>query len=162
MERIAVEAGTSKGTALYHFANKEEIYAGVINTLFDAGRAYMVEHILAATTPRERFVAYVESNLRFIVDNVEHVVATQRIAQHLGDVDLDEAIPPLRELLAAGQQDGSFADFDTDIVAHAIRALIDAAAFYLTDHLDLDGDQFVAEGVALMLRTVGATGTDPR
>jgi AcrR family transcriptional regulator len=158
VERIAAEAGTSKGTALYHFAHKEELYASVVNTLFDTGRAYMTERILAATaTPRHRVEAYVESNLRFIVDNVEHVVATQRIIQHTGTVEIEDAIPPLRALLEAGQQDGSFGDFDADFMAHSIRAFIDSAAYYLPDHPGLDGDHFIAEGVGLVLRAIGAT-----
>lgn len=158
VERIAAEAGTSKGTALYHFANKEELYAGVVDTLFDAGRAYMTERVLAATaTPRHQVETYVESNLRFILDNVEHVVATQRIVQHTGTVEIDDAIAPLRALLEAGQQDGSFGDFDADFMAHSIRAVIDAAAYYLPDHPGLNGEDYIAEGVGLVLRAVGAT-----
>jgi AcrR family transcriptional regulator len=157
IERIAAEAGTSKGTALYHFENKEELYANVVNTLFDAGRAYMTERILAAPdTPRHRIEAYLESNLRFIVDNVEHVVATQRILRHTGAVEIDDAIPPLRAMLEAGQQDGSFGDFDADFMAHTIRDIIDSAAYYLPDHPGMDGEHFIAEGVALVLRAIGA------
>lgn len=158
LERIAAEAGTSKGTALYHFANKEELYESVMNSLFEAGGVYMTERIVAAPdTPRSKIVAYFESNLRFIVENVEHVVATQRIVQKTGTVDLDEAIAPLRAMLKAGQQDGSFAHFDTDYVAHSIRSLIDAAAYYLPDHPEMDGEQFIDEGVGLLLRTIGAS-----
>lgn len=158
VERIAAEAGTSKGTALYHFANKDELYASVVDTLFDAGRAYMTERVLAATaTPRHQVEAYVESNLRFILHNGEHVVATQRIVQHTGTVEIDDAIHPLRALLEAGQQDGSFADFDADFMAHSIRAIIDSAAYYLPDHPGLDGDRYVTEGVGLVLRAIGVT-----
>jgi AcrR family transcriptional regulator len=157
VERIAAEARTSKGTALYHFASKEELYASVVDTLFDAGRAYMTERVLAATAaPRHQVEAYVEANLRFILDNVEHVVATQRIVQHTGTVEIDDAIAPLRALLEAGQRDGSFGDFDADFMAHSIRSIIDSAAYYLPDHPGLDGDHFIAEGVGLVLRAIGA------
>lgn len=157
VERIAAEAGTSKGTALYHFSGKEEIYAAVMNALFDAGRAYMTERVLAATaTPRHQVEMYVESNLRFILDNVEHVVATQRIVQHTGAVEIDDAIHPLRALLEAGQRDQSFGTFDPDFMAHSIRAIIDAAAYYLPAHPDLNGDHYVNEGVALVLRAIAA------
>lgn len=159
LERIAAEAGTSKGTALYHFTSKEELYSTVVDALFDSGRAYMTERVLAATaTPRHQVEAYVESNLRFILDNVEHVVATQRIVQQqTGTVEIDDAIAPLRALLEAGQQNGSFGEFDADFMAHSIRAVIDAAAYYLPEHPGLDGDRFIAEGVGLVLRAVGAT-----
>ncbi|RDV45084.1 TetR/AcrR family transcriptional regulator [Leifsonia sp. ku-ls] len=159
LERIAAEAGTSKGTALYHFTSKEQLYSSVVDALFDSGRAYMTERVLAATaTPRHQVEAYVESNLRFILDNVEHVVATQRIVQQqTGTVQIDDAIAPLRSLLEAGQQNGSFGDFDADFMAHSIRAVIDAAAYYLPEHPGLDGDHFIAEGVGLVLRAIDAT-----
>ncbi|MFC9559045.1 TetR/AcrR family transcriptional regulator [Agromyces sp. NPDC056965] len=158
LERIAAEAGTSKGTALYHFANKEELYESVMNSLFEAGQVYMAERILAAPdTPRSRIEAYFESNLRFIVEHVEHVVATQRIVQNTGAIELDGAIPPLRAMLEAGQQDGNFGRFDADYMAHAIRALIDAAAYYRPDHPEMDDQQFIDEGVGLLLRTIGAS-----
>lgn len=158
LERIAAEAGTSKGTALYHFSNKEELYESVVNSLFEAGGEYMTERIIAAPdTPLSKIVAYFESNLRFIIENVEHVVATQKIVQKTGAIDLEGAIPPLRAMLEAGQQDGSFEQFDTDYVAHSIRSLIDAAAYYLPDHQEMDGEQFIDEGVSLLLRTIGAS-----
>lgn len=161
VERIAVEAGTSKGTALYHFAGKEEIYSSVVETLFEAGRVYMTERILAAPAePRHQLEIYVESNLQFILDNVEHVVATQRIAQHTGSVEIEGAVPPLRALLEAGQLDRSFGAFDSEFMAHSIRSVIDSAAYYLPEHPELDGDHFIGEGVALVLRAVGATAPD--
>ncbi|WP_181149805.1 TetR/AcrR family transcriptional regulator [Arthrobacter sp. MYb227] len=158
LARIAAEAGTSKGTALYHFANKEELYESVMNSLFEAGGVYMSERIVAAAdTPRSKIEAYFESNLRFIVENLEHVVATQRIVQKTGVVELDGAIAPLRSMLIAGQQDGSFEQFDADYVAHSIRSLIDAAAYYLPGHPQMDSQRFIDEGVGLLLRTIGAS-----
>lgn len=160
VERIAAEADTSKGTALYHFGSKEEIYASVVDTFFEAGRAYMTERVLAAiATPRHQVETYVESNLRFILDNVEQVVATQRIVQQTGTVEIDDAIHPLRALLEAGQQDGSFGEFDADFMAHTIRAIIDSAAYYLPDHPERNGDHHITEGVGLVLRAIGATKT---
>lgn len=161
LEKIAAAAGTSKGTALYHFANKDELYDTVANSLFEAGRDYMSERITAAAdTPTSKIEAYFESNLRFIVDNVEHVVATQRIVRHSGAVELEGVIPPLRSMLEAGQHDGSFGEFDVDYMAHAIRHLIDGAAYYLPDRPGgpgMDGERFISEGVGLLLRAIGAS-----
>ena len=159
IDRIAAEAGTSKGTALYHFANKEELYASVVNALFDAGRTYMTERILSAPdTPRCRVEAYLESNLRFIVDHIEHVVATQQIVRYTGVPDTDDAIPSLRAMLEAGQADGSFGDFDAEFTAHTIRDIIDSAAYYLPDHPEMDSEDFIAQGVGLVLRAIGVEG----
>jgi AcrR family transcriptional regulator len=45
VERIAGEAGTSKGTALYHFGDKEAILAAVVAELYTKGRAAMTERV---------------------------------------------------------------------------------------------------------------------
>ncbi|WP_127793212.1 TetR/AcrR family transcriptional regulator [Agromyces sp. LHK192] len=157
IERIAAEAGTSKGTALYHFAGKEELYAAVTTSLFDAGRAFMTERILSAPdTPRDRIEAYLDSNLRFIADHVDHVVATQEIVRRTGAVPDGDAIAPLRAMLEAGQRDGSFGAFDADFVARMIRDLVDGAAYYYPQRPGLDREHFVAEGVGLVLRAIGA------
>ncbi|PSK88951.1 TetR family transcriptional regulator [Murinocardiopsis flavida] len=162
VERIAAEAGTSKGTALYHFANKEELYGSVVDTLFEAGRAYMGERLQAATTPRERLAIYVESNLRFVLENGEHVVATQRILEQIGVGDADPSIPPLRAMLEDGQREGVFVAFDSEVMAIAIRALIDTAAYHLPGRAGGDGEHYVAEAAALVLRAVGAAPPDAR
>lgn len=53
--------------------------------------------------------------------------------------------------------DGSFGKFDVDYMAHAIRDLIDGAAYYLPDHPGMDGERFINEGMGLLLRAIGAS-----
>lgn len=156
VERIAIEAGTSKGTALYHFANKEELYESVVDSLFETGHGYMTARIQTAAAPREQLETYVEANLRFILENTEHVVATGRILHRMGVVELESSIPPLRTLLESGQHDGAFTAFDPHVMAIAIRALIDAAAYHLPTRQELDREHYVTETTTLVLRAVGA------
>src|SRR5215467_12079979 len=78
IDRIAMEAGTSKGTVLYHFKTKEAMYESVVAALYEAGAAYMTERILAAPGFRPKLHAYLNSNLQFIADNAAHVRAVHR------------------------------------------------------------------------------------
>ncbi|NUW46226.1 TetR/AcrR family transcriptional regulator [Nonomuraea rhodomycinica] len=157
LERIAREAGTSKGNALYHFSSKEELYQAVATTLFETGAAYMAERLRAAGTPAERLRTYLESNLRFITLNAAHVGATQRILQNSTTVqviEVEDAAAPLRRLLQSGQDSGEFGAFDPEITALSIRAAIDMAAFLFLRHPDLDVEHYISETVALFLRAV--------
>lgn len=164
LERIAREAGTSKGTALYHFASKEELYQAVVTTLFENGAAFMAERLRTAETPTEKLRTYLETNLRFITLNPAHVGATQRIVENSDTVQvlqLDDAAAPLRRLLESGQASGEFAAFDPQITALSIRAIIDGAAFYFLAHPELDLEHYISEIVALFLRSVQPTPPTP-
>jgi len=153
IERIATQAATSKSTVLYHFKSKEAINVAVVRLLFDNGAAYMTERILAEESRRERLRAYLSSNLRFIVENTAHVNAVHRIAEATGyQVDGEGALPPLRQLLAAGQEAGEFGAFDPEVMALAIRAIVDAASFHFTAHTDLDTDHYIEQAVQIFLK----------
>ncbi|MFI7534103.1 TetR/AcrR family transcriptional regulator [Streptosporangium sp. NPDC049376] len=157
LERIAREAGTSKGTALYHFASKEELYQAVVTTLFEDGAAFMAERLRAAKTPTEKLRTYIETNLRFITLNPAHVGATQRIIENSGAVQVvqvEDAAAPLRRLLESGQASGEFTVFDAEVTALSIRTVIDGAAFYFLARPELDLDHHISEIVALFLRSV--------
>jgi TetR/AcrR family transcriptional regulator len=153
IERIAKEAATSKSTVLYHFKTKEAINAAVVRLLFDNGAAYMTERILAEESRRDRLRAYLSSNLRFIAENTPHVNAVHRIIEATGvKADDDGAVPPLRQLLAAGQEAGEFGSFDPKVMALAIRAIIDAASFHFAAHTDLDTDHYIDQAVQLFAK----------
>ena len=83
VERIAAQAGTSKGVALYHLGSKEAIFEAVVTALFAEGTEYMTERILAAQGHRARLHAYLDSNLRFIADHAAHVNAVHRIMENV-------------------------------------------------------------------------------
>ncbi|WP_433444916.1 TetR/AcrR family transcriptional regulator [Nonomuraea sp. CA-141351] len=157
LDRIAQEAGTSKGTALYHFSSKEELYGAVVTRLYEAGAAFMAERLRTASTPTEKLRAYLDSNLRFITLNPAHVGATQRILENsdaIQTIQLDDAAAPLRRLLESGQDSGEFGVFDPEVTALSIRSVIDVAAFYFLRHPELDLDHYIGEAVALFLRSV--------
>lgn len=151
IERIAKEAATNKSTVLYHFKTKEAINDAVVRLLYDNGAAYMAERITAVVSPRDRLAAYLSSNLRFIAENAAHVNAVHRILENSGFemAAVVDAVPPLRRLLIAGQEAGEFGAFDPEVMALAVRAVVDAASYHFTAHPDLDIDHYIDQAVQL-------------
>jgi AcrR family transcriptional regulator len=153
IERIAKAAATSKGTVLYHFKTKEAVNEAVVRLLFDNGAAYMTERVTAEESRRDMLRVYLSSNLRFIAENAAHVNAVHRILEATRrGIDVPDGVAPLQRLLTAGQESGEFGPFDPEVMALAIRAVVDAASFHFTAHAGLDIDHYIDEGVQLFLK----------
>jgi TetR/AcrR family transcriptional regulator len=150
IDKIAKEAKTSKSTVLYHFKTKQAINNAVVSALFEHGAAYMTRQINEADSRRDKLHAYLTSNFRFIAEHAAHVRAVHRIQENASiQIDGDDAVAPLRQLLAAGQDAGEFGAFDPEVMALAIRAIVDAASFHFTAHPDIDVEHYIDQAVQL-------------
>jgi TetR/AcrR family transcriptional regulator, fatty acid metabolism regulator protein len=148
LARIAEKAATSKGVICYHFDGKDELVREVVADLVARGAAYMRPRIEAQSTGTGMLRAYVESNLAFLRQNRNHVVATVEIVLNARDADGKRqfdtgpgavGVAALGELLAHFQAAGEFrADFDPLVLAMAVRAAIDNVARQLVSNPDLD------------------------
>jgi TetR/AcrR family transcriptional regulator, fatty acid metabolism regulator protein len=150
--RIAERAGISRGLISYHFAGKEELISEIVRSVIDRSRAYMLPRITAESTGLGMLRAYIESNLVFIREHRNLLIAIveiarQRVAEgtprHLPDHEPDQAVRVLAELLARFQKAGDLrSDFDPRAVAIAIRAAIDAAPARLSADPQFDIDTY--------------------
>jgi TetR/AcrR family transcriptional regulator, fatty acid metabolism regulator protein len=141
LARIAETAGTSKGVIVYHFGGKDELIRELVAELVARGVAYMSPRIEAEPTGAGKLRAYIESNLAFMRENRNHVIAIVEIAlnaraadgSRLYDLSIqDEGVAALEQLLAYFQGTGEFrADFDPHVMAMAIRASINAVPIQL-------------------------------
>ena len=148
LARIAESAGTSKGVIIYHFGGKDELIKALVAELVARGIAYMSPRIEAEPTGAGKLRAYIESNLAFMRDNRNHVVAIVEIALNARAADgsrlydfavEDEGVAALEQLLAYFQGTGKFrAGFDPHVMAMAIRAAIDAVPMRLARDPTLD------------------------
>ncbi|MFY9672291.1 MAG: TetR/AcrR family transcriptional regulator [Trebonia sp.] len=148
LARIAERAGTSKGVILYHFSGKDDLIRELVAELSAKGRAYMGPRLEAEPTGAGMLRAYIESNLAFVRENRNHVLATVEIALNgrsadgspLYDMSIRESgTAALRELLVHFQDAGEFrADFDPAVMAMTIRATLDAVPARLARDPDLD------------------------
>ena len=80
LARIAETAGTSKGVIIYHFGGKDELMRELVAEVVARGVAYMEPQIDAEPTGAGKLRAYIESNLAFMGENRNHMVAIFEIA----------------------------------------------------------------------------------
>jgi AcrR family transcriptional regulator len=157
LSRIGARIGISKGLIGYHFAGKDDLIKQVVLEIIEQGKAYMHPRILAEASTGCGFLqAYIESNLGFMREHRNYMVAIVEIARggltadgqqrFYGDADVDEAVNILQQHLARFQSQGQLRpDFDPRAMAIAIRAAIDAVPRRLAHDPDLDIDNYATE-----------------
>ncbi len=147
LARIAERAGTSKGVATYHFANKQDLIGEVVADVLARGGAYMRPRVEAETTGMGMLRAYIESNLGFMASHRNHILALREIFANARDDDgcplygldaLERMTGDLEARLGHFQATGEFREFDARVMAIAIRAAIDAVPPRLARRADLD------------------------
>ena len=148
LARIAETAGTSKGVIVYHFGGKDELIRELVAEVVARGVAYMEPRIEAEPTGAGKLRAYIESNLAFMRENRNHMVAIVEIvlnaraadgSRHYDFAVQDEGVAALQGLLAHFQGTGEFrAGFDPHVMAMAIRAAINAVPAQLARDPALD------------------------
>jgi TetR/AcrR family transcriptional regulator, fatty acid metabolism regulator protein len=134
--RIAERAEISKSVILYYFVGKDELLSAVVDSVYVAGAKYMKPRIEAEGSTQAMLCTYVRSNLEFNRDHAKEIAAVTEILVNArgrdgaprfvgGPARPERATAILQALLCRGQLDGDFADFDTRIMAWAIRNLIE-------------------------------------
>jgi len=155
LARIAERAEISKGVIGYHFAGKDDLIRAVVAEVLARAREYMEPRIRAGSSGPEMLRAYIESNLAFMGEYRNHVIAIAEIARNARRADgepsvdpaaLEGAVRSLVQLLASFQRTGEFrTDFDPLVMATAIRAAIDAVPRRLVNDPGLDLDHYARE-----------------
>ncbi len=156
LARIGARIGISKGLIGYHFAGKDELIRQVVAEIIEAGKAYMIPRILAEAPGPGMLRAYIESNLGFMREHRNYMVAIAEIRRNgltadggqsfYGDANVDEFTGELENLLAMIQAAGGLRPgFDPKIMAMAIRSAIDAVARRLASDPNLDVDNYAKE-----------------
>ena len=123
--------------------------------------AYMRPRILAGSTGPGMLRAYIESNLAFMRENRNALIAVSEIARSGLTADgrerfhgradaIDEAVKVLGGHLVHYQAVGDFrTDFDPNVMAVAIRAAMDAVLQRYVRDPDLDVDNYAREIVTV-------------
>jgi AcrR family transcriptional regulator len=170
LARIAGTAGTSKGVIIYHFGGKDELIRELVAGLVARGVAYMEPQIDAEPTGAGKLRAYIESNLAFMRENRNHMVAIVEIALNARAADgsrlydfsvQDAGVAALEQLLAYFQGTGEFrAGFDPHVMAMAIRSAINAVPAQLARDPALDVGHHARE-IADMFHIATRPGSHP-
>ncbi len=160
--RIRDAAGLSSTRMIsYHFADKAALLGAVIEHVVTTASAVMVPAMEREQTVRGKLAAYIHSNLQFLADHplaaraaIEVIANTPRPQNELRE---DTSTLLLAVLLTQGQESGEFCAFDTNVVARAIRAAIDAFAMTIP-RTRAAVEQTIAETVALFDRATSTEG----
>ncbi len=156
LARIAARLGISKGVISYHFAGKDDLIKQVVIDVVEAGRAYILPRVLAESTGPAKLRAYIESNLAFMGEHRNYMVAVVEILRNgafttgggrrVDGRNVDVAAHLLKEQLARLQAEGELrTDFDPGVMAVAIRATIDVVPHRLVLDPDFDIDKYASE-----------------
>lgn len=155
LARIAERIGVSKGVIGYHFAGKDELLAEVVAQVLTSAKAYMEPRVSAESTGTGLLRVYIESNLGFMREHRNEVLAIVEVARNtrasaagarFGPAIAQAGVQALVPLLARFQDTGEFrTDFDPLIMAIAIRAAIDAVPRRLADDPQLDLERYGRE-----------------
>lgn len=131
---ISKELHISKGVVNYHFPQKELLLKTIITQFYEKAVIYMSEHMKMNTNAKSTLESYIESNLRFVSENKSETLALTEIVLNARNEDgqlifMDEdksVFKPLIEIFEYGQDvDGSFREFSPEIMARAVRSVID-------------------------------------
>ncbi len=156
LARIGERIGISKGLIGYHFAGKDELIRQVVSEIIEQGKAYMTPRILAEQPGPGMLRAYIESNLGFMREHPNYMVAIAEIARNgltadgqqrfYGDADMAGFARELESALSSIQAGGDLRpDFDPQVMAIAIRAAIDAVPRRLAHDPDFDVDNYARQ-----------------
>ncbi len=149
LARIGARIGISKGLIGYHFAGKDELIRQVVAEIIEEGKAYMTPRILAEPPGSDMLRAYIESNIGFMREHPNYMVAIMEIRRSgltadgkemfYGDANVNEFAGELESLLSKMQAAGGLRpNFNPKVMALAIRSSIDAVARGLAQDADLD------------------------
>ena len=156
LARIADRIGISKGVISYHFAGKEDLIKQVVIEIIEDSRAFIIPRVFAESSGPARLRAYIESNLAFMREHRNAMIAILDIARNGGLMadgrrrvdgrDAGVAVQLLEAELARLQGEGEFRrDFDPAVMATAIRAAIDSVPHRLVGDPNLDIDHYARE-----------------
>jgi AcrR family transcriptional regulator len=155
--RIAERLGISRGLISYHFAGKDDLIKQVVHEAAEEAKGYIRPRIFAESTGPATLRAYIESNLAFMRDHRNNVIAMTEIARSAegrrtfySDVDVADAVRALEHGLSGFQTAGQLRpDFDPHVMAIAIRAAIEAASPLLALDPEFDIDNYSHEIVTV-------------
>ncbi len=155
--RISERVGISRGLISYHFADKDDLMRQVVHQAAEEAISYIRPRVLAESTGPGMLRAYIESNLAFMRDHRNNVIAMIEIARsaegrrsYHDDTAVVNAVRALEHALSGFQTAGQFRpDFDPHAMAIAIRAAIEAASPLLASDPEFDIDSYSRQIVAI-------------
>ena len=152
--RIAARAGlSSTGLISYHFANRAELIAEVVDHVFRLVSGYVSQRMADQTEPFAALRTYLEANMVFVAEHRAAMKALTEIFLHggveYGATEERAVVSPIEDILRAGQASGAFRDFDPTIMAALVQRAVDGLPLLLATRPDLDPAAYAAEVITV-------------
>ena len=148
MHDIAAAAGVARSSLYYYFANKDDVLAYLLRSMFSELTTATTHAVSGPGTPSERLIAVIRAQLEHLD---QHPAASQQLVANLGRAgklpDIAAQVNqgfevPVRQLLAEGAADGTLrALADEDLGATALFGallVIGLRALVVDGHIDID------------------------
>jgi TetR/AcrR family transcriptional regulator, fatty acid metabolism regulator protein len=136
LDRVAAEAGVSKGLLLYHFHSKDELALAAMEWVLDATAARVRKALADTTSPADAISAVIdavwitpEANrdfFRFYLDGVEHQTRSPGF-EDLGTTAAAIINGLYQDVIEAGLNEGVFDAADPVAAAVDMRAIIEGS-----------------------------------
>ena len=148
VKKITVQAGLSKGSALYHIKSKQKLYEMVVGHVYQHATQAIGAAVAVQPTPLSKIETYLRTNLNYIIEHPYNILAVQKIANerliHSRTNVADDATLALQHLIELGQQQAEVRSGMPPLsTAMLIRQAIDAASFYIAANPSADLSQYV-------------------
>jgi AcrR family transcriptional regulator len=146
--RIVARAGLSSSRIIsYHLGSKADLIQAVLLSIIDSKDRFLWQRSGNPTNRHDIIRGYIESEVAFLGKYPEKVRALREIEDHISREDpmpgllvREVRVGRLIRQLQQGQREGSFGQFDVEIMAESIAYAIDGAngAFHTNPQLDLE------------------------
>lgn len=152
LEKVAAQAGASKGIVLHYFANKQELFEHAMREANAELRDAVVARLNRAVTPRDRLEAIIEGNFeeRFFQPSICHAWLSL-----CAEVPREPQLARIQKVIHARMRSNLMSalvalvpEDECEYVALAITALIDG----LWLRLGLQSDEFTREDALQQMR----------
>jgi TetR/AcrR family transcriptional regulator, transcriptional repressor of bet genes len=152
LEKVAAQAGASKGIVLHYFANKQELFEHAMREANAELRDAVVARLNRAVTPRDRLEAIIEGNFeeRFFQPSICHAWLSL-----CAEVPREPQLARIQKVIHARMRSNLMSalvaivpEDECERVALAITALIDG----LWLRLGLQADEFTREDALQQMR----------
>ena len=167
IRKIADRVGVAMSVVLYHFGNKDDLVAAIVDRSYRTLLASMVPAVEAQTSAVGRVRAYIRTYMAYMGANRTQHQALAEIALSyrsrdgrrldelplVPDIQADLAKVDLEMLLSAGQRGGEFGGLPVRSVAIALRGALDGTVAVIMRDPDFDAPAY-GEDVVEMFRRI--------
>jgi len=138
VDHIARAAGVNKALLYYYFRDKETLYGGVLDHVFEQLFGSLRKALRSSAEPREQLMAYARAHFKFILEHRQYPAIIQREmmragrnpSPHLDRVFSRFGLPFYQEMaqvMRNGMRRGEFRRMDAE---QAIISIVGVVVFY--------------------------------